>query len=469
MPFKPEKSGVKNLLHAVYLVCITLLLTETGFSQGAVQLGASHSILGFGFYLPNLDLMDTTKSLNSGTGIQMFDGSAVVNCIEENLEYGGGFESNSIFFEKTQQAEKVINTSISGNLSGSSKEASYKATLESQFKMSTTKEIKSRGVLIYARNLERSFLINKECTNSPKLRQEMIDDFNALPILATGPDVIYDKEFNLYSKFLNKYGSHYVAQVDTGSSLYWISTSDSSVKLEQQDYEVKACLTAEGKTPLDLGQKSISVCSGIDKESRKAASTSKITVRSIISGGTKQSRANLGTAKPITPESLNAFFSGHEVNKDGVFFRFEPVWGALKHYDEEKSNDLAAYYGLVIGFGCETATDASIIVKKFGKAFNKVKSSNEYACLRPLEGCQRDRDCHRAGLKTLCYGATCIKISRGIAKVKLKDNDTHYNEKENRTCHTAGLYDARCGRNKNQDNPLWGYWRVLKFFDPSNF
>ena len=228
-----------------------------------------------------------TKGESEGLGKILFPPN--INLLDDFQE-----KENSIFDPLPSECfKKIINTTKSScnfdyykNTKAFYKslatESSLSASLTSTFTLGATVSVATKGksseksevsgISLIKQALAEKIYVDKKCLTSAKtstLNEEFMEYLEELPLKIDHP--WFPNFWEEYKTFLDKYGSHVITSVETGSRFQQMVFAESSESYSQRDFQLKACILAAG--PTNVGKLNVSACSSVNSSEVLKAKT----------------------------------------------------------------------------------------------------------------------------------------------------------------------------------------------------
>ena len=310
-------NSFSSKLHLL-LAVIAALVTALPYATSEENKGSGHGgALGQGFFIPKLDLLSAELF---ATGAKVFE-SVPTKCILTSS--AGVFQKDSSYYKDTKSLYTAVSTStnIDASLKGPyTMEASVSAVTNNL----AANDGEVSGSSLNLKAYSKDHTLTKDCINSQPLNKEFEADFKRLGKEIKKPWV--RRSWRHYRIFVEKFGSHVVKKVITGSSIYQYAFAESSKSYSQRDFNVKACLSLAGLT--NAGKVGVSACQGITNKEIKKASSMSTTEKLVIRGGTPKTRASLINSRDNN--SISSFLQEGVTDPSPIVYNFAPLWKILQ-------------------------------------------------------------------------------------------------------------------------------------------
>jgi len=384
---------------------------EVGREQGSCHGDVCHDshALGKGFFVPSLDLMDSSLT----------QGSSIFKELPEKCFYSEDprvTRQDTVFYKDTSAFMKSL-TSDSG----------LESSLETPFTLGVTVDAASRsisgasrsvtGLSLILYTLVRQDSIVKDCyKRKDMLDEKFVQDFEELEKAVENPWLI--ASWTNYDAFLREYGSHFANVVKHGVSYRHDTFSESVYNYTRKNFSVRACLDFAGQSSLNEYQ--IKACSNISDYDKEMADSLNMTMRTVAKGGRDDTRAKILYSR--SPQLVEKFLGEAREYSSPVSFEFSPVYSLLRViYHNTKYitqvNNLENYFHGFLNYECTfNQTTSGIPLQQFVLDIKySTKKYPQYACILPPEGCHADKDCHfRLLYSCYCQGPSCIRHTRKV-------------------------------------------------------
>ncbi|XP_020896890.1 DELTA-thalatoxin-Avl2a isoform X2 [Exaiptasia diaphana] len=364
----------------------------------------SRGALGQGFEIHKEDLL--TKQFK-GTGAKIFEDLPMDECTKTDKL--GAIQKDDSFYSSTESLYNSIstNTKVSGSLKGT---YTLGASVDAVTNNIASSETEVQGLSLNIRAYSLSSALKKDCINKKSLVKDLVEAFEALPSKVDQPWKI--TSWKQYKVFLSKYGSHFVKESISGSSIYQYVFAKSDKKFSQKDFTVKACVSLAG--PTQAGKAEVSACAGVTKKDIEKSSSQSMTKKLVVRGGKLETRAEL--TGELKAEQIKKFLKEAETDPSPIQYYFYPIWELLKvrYVGKEqyaKAANLEQFYKGFLHFGCTyKKTSNGKEIQKFDLAEESDPESPTYVCKLGPEGCHVDDDCHyKDAFWCACYGDSCLR------------------------------------------------------------
>lgn len=283
-------------------------------------------------------------------------------------------------------------------------------TTESQFVASESSEIMGGSLEIIGRSMTAR--VNMDCYSS-YFSPQLVVDLEHLPKSINEP--WYQSSWNTYHDFLQKYGSHVIIKITSGSAIHQRSFSRSSHQYTQRDMLVKSCVGLGG--PTDYGKINVSMCEGIEQKEVETVEDLFIKTKLTVNGGKKETRAEL-LSGDVTAELIEKFMNEADDSDSIIEYNLVPVWQIIKtiyagteYY--AKGQIMESYYEGFFSYGCSyRKPNDQIELRKFDLSSLSDPDLPVFECTVASAGCHDDDDCHyHVGPWCQCYGDSCVRWS----------------------------------------------------------
>ena len=365
----------------------------------------SQSVIGQSFYIPGIDL--NAEELHGG--FQVF--TQIDDCIGEKP-----FQltkRSSSFFKDTESFYSSI-----------SSETSISVNFKSHYTMgitldSTTKDISGSsrnvtGMTYMDISLTKRFSLQNRCLINPDLDGDLLSRFERLPSSISEP--WSPSGWSAYQIFLNRYGSHVVRMVYSGTALYQHSFSDSSHSHSESVFKTKICAEIGGP----LGLNNANACTNITAEDRLKVSSMSVSYKFVARGGSTETRAGLSLER--SDSAIKKLLLESEPFAAPVIYKYIPIWDILKekYFGTEhqvKVHNLQSYYSGFRNYECthvkkyEPKLQEEYEYQKFEVLDRNDAVGNPiFQCSILNEGCQTVDDCDWSYYKGRVWDWRCYCI-----------------------------------------------------------
>ena len=278
----------------------------------------SRGALGQGFEIHKEDLL--TKQFKA-TGAKIFEDLPMDDCTKTDKL--AAIQKDDSYYSSTESIYQSIstNTKVSGSLKGA---YTLGASVEAVTNNVASGETNIQGMSLNLKAYALSSALKKDCIINKPLVKSFVKDFEALPKKVEQPWKL--SSWRKYNAFLKKYGSHFVRESISGSSIYQYVFAKSDKKFSQKDFTVKACLSLAG--PTNAGKAEVSACSGVTKKDIEKSSSQSMVNKLVVRGGKSETRADL--SGELTAEQINKFMKEAETDPSPIQYHFHPIWTLLK-------------------------------------------------------------------------------------------------------------------------------------------
>ena len=385
-----------------------------------------------------------TKGESEGLGKILFPPN--INLLDDFQE-----KENSIFDPLPSECfKKIINTTKSScnfdyykNTKAFYKslatESSLSASLTSTFTLGATVSVATKGksseksevsgISLIKQALAEKIYVDKKCLTSAKtstLNEEFMEYLEELPLKIDHP--WFPNFWEEYKTFLDKYGSHVITSVETGSRFQQMVFAESSESYSQRDFQLKACILAAG--PTNVGKLNVSACSSVNSSEVLKAKNMSTSETRFVRGGLRDTNSAL--TKGTSAELIEKLMNEADEAPSPVQHTFKPVWEILKdRFKTGSKNHIRAtilqyYYSGYLGYGCLYSKSGDVEVQKFDYTKQSESKKPELECSLAKEGCHNDDDCHYViGAWCTCKGKTCVRY-KSVKQITGQTKNTAY-------------------------------------------
>ena len=385
-----------------------------------------------------------TKGESEGLGKILFPPN--INLLDDFQE-----KENSIFDPLPSECfKKIINTTKSScnfdyykNTKAFYKslatESSLSASLTSTFTLGATVSVATKGksseksevsgISLIKQALAEKIYVDKKCLTSAKtstLNEEFMEYLEELPLKIDHP--WFPNFWEEYKTFLDKYGSHVITSVETGSRFQQMVFAESSESYSQRDFQLKACILAAG--PTNVGKLNVSACSSVNSSEVLKAKNMSTSETRFVRGGLRDTNSAL--TKGTSAELIEKLMNEADEAPSPVQHTFKPVWEILKdRFKTGSKNHIRAtilqyYYSGYLGYGCLYSKSGDVEVQKFDYTKQSESKKPEFECSLAKEGCHNDDDCHYViGPWCTCKGKTCVRY-KSVKQITGQTKHTAY-------------------------------------------
>ena len=385
-----------------------------------------------------------TKGESEGLGKILFPPN--INLLDDFQE-----KENSIFDPLPSECfKKIINTTKSScnfdyykNTKAFYKslatESSLSASLTSTFTLGATVSVATKGksseksevsgISLIKQALAEKIYVDKKCLTSAKtstLNEEFMEYLEELPLKIDHP--WFPNFWEEYKTFLDKYGSHVITSVETGSRFQQMVFAESSESYSQRDFQLKACILAAG--PTNVGKLNVSACSSVNSSEVLKAKNMSTSETRFVRGGLRDTNSAL--TKGTSAELIEKLMNEADEAPSPVQHTFKPVWEILKdRFKTGSKNHIRAtilqyYYSGYLGYGCLYSKSGDVEVQKFDYTKQSESKKPELECSLAKEGCHNDDDCHYViGAWCTCKGKTCVRY-KSVKQITGQTKHTAY-------------------------------------------
>ena len=385
-----------------------------------------------------------TKGESEGLGKILFPPN--INLLDDFQE-----KENSIFDPLPSECfKKIINTTKSScnfdyykNTKAFYKslatESSLSASLTSTFTLGATVSVATKGksseksevsgISLIKQALAEKIYVDKKCLTSAKtstLNEEFMEYLEELPLKIDHP--WFPNFWEEYKTFLDKYGSHVITSVETGSRFQQMVFAESSESYSQRDFQLKAFILAAG--PTNVGKLNVSACSSVNSSEVLKAKNMSTSETRFVRGGLRDTNSAL--TKGTSAELIEKLMNEADEAPSPVQHTFKPVWEILKdRFKTGSKNHIRAtilqyYYSGYLGYGCLYSKSGDVEVQKFDYTKQSESKKPEFECSLAKEGCHNDDDCHYViGPWCTCKGKTCVRY-KSVKQITGQTKHTAY-------------------------------------------
>ena len=248
------------------LLLILLISLSASFRGLLVKSSSRHDVmkeLGKAIYLRKINLLaDFTE--NEETVFEKIP----YNCFtEKELHYSGSnfdyYKNTKAFYSKTA-TEAGLDTSLQTTFT-------LGVTLSSSSSIPYSSNIEVSGISLNILALKKKILLKRECLTNveiSKLTNNFLDEYEALPKSINKPWKSHS--WQAYTKFLDKFGSHIILSIKSGSSIKQTTFAQSSESYSERDFQIKSCVSLAG--PTSVGKVGVDACGNISEIEKNRAS-----------------------------------------------------------------------------------------------------------------------------------------------------------------------------------------------------
>ena len=235
----------------------------------------------------------------------------------------GAIQKDESFYKSTESIYQSIssNTKVSGSLKGV---YTIGASVDALTNNVASGEIEVQGLSLNLKAYSMSSALTKDCINKKPLTKGIVEAFEALPREVEQPWIL--SSWRDYKVFLSKYGSHFVKESISGSSIYQYVFAKSDKKFSRKDYTVEACVSLA--VPTQVGQAEVSACGGVTKKDIEKSSSQWMEKKLVVRGGKAGTRAEL--TGELKSEQIKKFLKEAETDPSPIQYYFHPIWDIFK-------------------------------------------------------------------------------------------------------------------------------------------
>ena len=353
-------------------------------------------------------------------------------------------------------------------------ESSLSALLTSTFTLGATVSVATKGksseksevsgISLIKQALAEKIYVDKKCLTSAKtstLNEEFMEYLEELPLKIDHP--CFPNSWEEYKTFLDKYGSHVITSVETGSRFQQMVFAESSQSYSQRDFQVKACISAAG--PTNVGKLNVSACSSVNSSEILKAKNISTSETRFVRGGLRDTNSALANGK-TSAELIKKLMNEADEAPSPVQHTFKPVWEILKdRFKTGSKNHIRAtilqyYYSGYLGYGCLYSKSGDVEVQKFDYTKQSESKKPELECSLAKEGCHNDDDCHYViGAWCTCKGKTCVRY-KSVKQITGQTKNTAYINKRKwdwKGCgwKVAGSWCTCKNKDRNERKVVW--------------
>ncbi len=365
--------------------------------------GRIYTVLGRGFYIPKFKL---DREILSG-GASIF--SPLPNSCFQS-EPNRVTRNEFTYYDNTAAVMSQVGASVGLGPKFQSI-FSLELTLNAMTKRVSQQSEEVSGGSITLYSLSSKDYLTKDCINRKNLHHKLESDFKELNRVITKPDET--DSWGRYDNFIKKYGTHFVEEIEYGTSLTQNTFSKSSENYSKKDFSLRACADLAGL--VKVGTLGFSACPAISRENMERARSFVMSSDLFLKGGSTEVRNKLSHHR--TSELLEEFMNEGETINTPVMYKFSSIHDLLMSRFAKteyviQAYNLKSYIEGFLNFGCrEKRTKGGMILQRFVHKERGSRNSSilRYACLVADEGCYQDSDCTLKYLMCKCDGPTCIK------------------------------------------------------------
>ena len=352
-------------------------------------------------------------------------------------------------------------------------ESSLSASLTSTFTLGATVSVATKGksseksevsgISLIKQALAEKIYVDKKCLTSAKtstLNEEFMEYLEELPLKIDHP--WFPNSWEEYKTFLDKYGSHVITSVETGSRFQQMVFAESSESYSQRDFQVKACISAAG--PTNVGKLNVSACSSVNSSEILNAKNMSTSETRFVRGGLRDTNSAL--TKGTSAELIEKLMNEADEAPSPVQHTFRPIWEILKdRFKTGSKNHIRAtilqyYYSGYLGYDCLYSKSGDVEVQKFDYTKQSESEKPEFECSLAKEGCHNDDDCHYViGPWCTCKGKTCVRY-KSVKQITGQTKHTAYINKRKwdwKGCgwKVAGSWCTCKNKDRNERKVVW--------------
>ena len=158
------------------------------------------------------------------------------------------------------------------------------------------------GISLNILVLKQKIFVKKECLDKAKfskLTKNFIHEYEALPKFINKPWV--SLSWQAYKKFLDKFASHIILSVKSGTSIKQMAFIQSSKSYSERDFQIKSWVSLAG--PSSVGKVHVEACANVSETEKNRVRNMNTQEKLFVLGGTKKTRNALN--KKITDRETN--------------------------------------------------------------------------------------------------------------------------------------------------------------------
>nr|XP_058965216.1 DELTA-alicitoxin-Pse2b-like [Pocillopora verrucosa] len=402
---------------------ITLLL-HLGLSLSEAKKATKGESEGLGKILfpPNINLLDDFQEKENS----IFDPlpsecfKKIINTTKSSCNFD--YYKNTKAFYKSLATESSLSASLTSTFT-------LGATVSVATKGKSSEKSEVSGISLIKQALAEKIYVDKKCLTSAKtstLNEEFMEYLEELPLKIDHP--WFPNFWEEYKTFLDKYGSHVITSVETGSRFQQMVFAESSESYSQRDFQLKACILAAG--PTNVGKLNVSACSSVNSSEVLKAKNMSTSETRFVRGGLRDTNSAL--TKGTSAELIEKLMNEADEAPSPVQHTFKPVWEILKdRFKTGSKNHIRAtilqyYYSGYLGYGCLYSKSGDVEVQKFDYTKQSESKKPEFECSLAKEGCHNDDDCHYViGPWCTCKGKTCVRY-KSVKQITGQTKHTAY-------------------------------------------
>ena len=184
------------------------------------------------------------------------------------------------------------------------------------------------------------------------LVEDFLDYLENLPLMVETP--WFHNSWKEYRTFLNKYGSHVITSVKSGSRFQQMVFEESSESYSERDFQVKACVSDAG--PTSVGELGVSACSNVDINEMSKASKISVNETRFVRGVLRATNSELNNGK-VSATLIKKLRKEADKEPSPIQHTFMPISSILqsrfklgsKNYIRATNLD---YYNGFLNYGC---------------------------------------------------------------------------------------------------------------------
>ncbi|CAH3122772.1 unnamed protein product, partial [Pocillopora meandrina] len=239
-------------------------------------------------------------------------------------------------------------------ISLSSKFDYYKSTKELYQSLATESSLSASFTSTFTLSTTVSAATKRK--SSEKMESTLVEDFldylENLPLMVETP--WFHNSWKEYRTFLNKYGSHVITSVKRGSRFQQMVFAESSESYSERDFQMKACISAAGPTP--IGKLDISACSNGTSSKRSKASKMSISEKRFAREGLRATSGELANGE-TSAELIKKLIKEADEATSPIQYTFVPISSILQsRFKPGSKNYIRAtnldYYNGFLNYGC---------------------------------------------------------------------------------------------------------------------
>ena len=209
------------------------------------------------------------------------------------------YYKNTEAFYKSLATESSLSASLTSTFT-------LGATVSVATKGKSSKKSEVSGISLIKQAVTEKIYVDKKCLTSAKtstLNEEFMEYLEELPLKIDHP--WFPNSWEEYKTFLDKYGSHVITSVETGSRFQQMVFAESSESYSQRDFQVRACISAAG--PTNVGKLNVSACSSVNSSEILKAKNMSTSETRFVRGGLRDTNSALtkGTSAELIEKLMN--------------------------------------------------------------------------------------------------------------------------------------------------------------------